>query len=231
MYWDDEQHADAVYRVPDDIVDLAFAITCRCLPLDHAYALSQALHAALPWLHDEPGAGIHLIHGAESGNGWYRPQNPGADLLFLSRRTRLTLRLPKTRVADARALDGSVLHIDGYPLQIKEAVVRPLGTLPTVFARYVSAQESDSEERFLEWAADELRSLGVPIKKMLCGKSHPIGTPRGAVFTRSLMVADLDPEYSVRLQQQGIGPLRKMGCGLFIPHKGIRAIREELDAR
>lgn len=231
MYWDDEQRAEAVYRVPDDVVDLAFAIICRCLPLDHAYALSRSLHAALPWLHDEPGAGIHLIHGAESGNGWYRPQNPGADLLFLSRRTRLTLRLPKTRVADARKLDGSVLHIDGYPLQIKEAAVRPLSALPTLFARYVAAQESDGEDRFLEWVADELRSLGVPIKKMLCGKSHPIGTPQGAVSTRSLMIADLDPEHSVRLQQQGIGPLRKMGCGLFLPHKGIRAIREELDAR
>ena len=41
----------------------------------------------LPWMVDEPQAGIHLIHGAESGNGWIRPQEPDA-LLILSRRTR-----------------------------------------------------------------------------------------------------------------------------------------------
>lgn len=231
MYWDEEQPSDATYRVPDDIVDLAFAIACPCLPLDHACALSQALHAALPWLHDEPRAGIHLIHGAESGNGWYRPQDPAADVLFLSKRTRMTLRLPKARVEDACKLAGSTLHIEGYPLQIREATVRPLSALPTLFARYVAAQENDGEERFLELSARELQALGIPVKKMLCGKSHPIRVERRTLFTRSLMIADLEPDQSVRLQQQGIGPLRKMGCGLFIPHKGIRAINEESNAR
>jgi len=40
------------------------------------------------------------------------------------------------------------------------------------------------------------------------------------------MVADLEPEQSVRLQQIGIGPGRTIGCGLFIPHKGIAAVKE-----
>ena len=33
---------------PFDIVDAIFAISCRSLPVDHAYALSQAVQAALP---------------------------------------------------------------------------------------------------------------------------------------------------------------------------------------
>ena len=98
MFWQ-EKTPDKPYRVPDDIVDLAFRIDCRCLPLEHAHALSVALHEALPWLEDESRAGIHLIHGAESGNGWMRPEDPQSEVLYVSRRTRMTLRLPKAESA------------------------------------------------------------------------------------------------------------------------------------
>ncbi len=227
MYWDEDDKRAQAYVVPDDIVDLAFAVSCRCLALDHAHALSSALCEALPWLVHEPGAGVHLIHGAESGNGWYRPEDPDRDLLYLSRRTRMTLRLPKARVDDARALGGSELDVAGHALRIGEAAVRPLSTLPTLFARYVVADAAQSEEDFLEDSAAQLREIGIPVRKLLCGRSHPLRTPDGAIFTRSLMVADLDAEQSVRLQQRGLGRRRMMGCGLFLPHKGIAPVRPD----
>ena len=65
MFWSEEREEDKAFKVPDDIVDLSFAIRCKCLPLDHAYALSQALQDILPWIADEEAAGIHLIHVAE----------------------------------------------------------------------------------------------------------------------------------------------------------------------
>ncbi|GBE10416.1 MAG TPA: type I-MYXAN CRISPR-associated protein Cas6/Cmx6 [Gammaproteobacteria bacterium] len=229
MYWDEDDKQAQDYVVPDDIVDLAFAVSCRCLPPDHAHALSSALCEALPWLTHEPGAGVHLIHGAESGNGWYRPEDPERDVLYLSRRTRMTLRLPKARVADARALGGSELDVAGYALRIGEATVRPLSTLPTLFARYVVADTAQGEEDFLEDSAARLRETGIPVRKLLCGRSHSLRTPEGAIFTRSLMVADLDAEQSVRLQQCGLGRRRMMGCGLFIPHKGIAPVRRGED--
>jgi hypothetical protein len=40
------------------------------------------------------------------------------------------------------------------------------------------------------------------------------------------MLADLEVEEAVALQQQGIGRHKTMGCGLFIPHKGIKAVHE-----
>jgi hypothetical protein len=43
------------------------------------------------------------------------------------------------------------------------------------------------------------------------------------------MLADLTAEESVRLQEQGLGPLRQMGCGIFIPHKGIDAVKKAED--
>ncbi|HEY9198724.1 MAG TPA: type I-MYXAN CRISPR-associated protein Cas6/Cmx6 [Gammaproteobacteria bacterium] len=226
MFWSDEKEEDKGFKVPDDIVDLSFAIRCKNLPLDHAYALSQTLHAELPWLADEEAAGIHLIHVAESGNGWFRPQTENA-LLHLSRRTRMMLRIPKHRIDDARSLEGRTLDIDGYTLEVADSIIKQLSALSTLFARHVvMADAAMSEADFLGQVVAELKALNVPVRKILCGKSHDLRIPGGVIHTQSVMVADLEPETAVRLQQQGIGPGRKMGCGLFLPHKGIKPVKE-----
>ena len=220
MYWSEDSDKSAVI-VPDDIVDLAFAIDCPRLPVDHAYALSRALLQALPWLEAEDQAGIHLIHGAESGHGWQRPGDEARQLLQLSRRTRLVLRLPQVRVRDARKISGSTLSVGSFVMGIRAARVRPLSPLTTVFARYVVAHEQEDEDQFLQQAADELARMDIVVRKLLCGKSHRFRLPGETVFTRRLMVADLSVEDSVKLQQRGLGRGRKLGWGLFLPHKGM----------
>ena len=54
---------------------------------------------------------------------------------------------------------------------------------------------------------------------------HP-GMPSSMIFITSLL-ADLTPEHAIKLQQEGIGPGRKFGCGLFIPQKGITSVKRE----
>ena len=146
MFWT-EKEADKTYVVPDDIVDLAFKISCKCLPLEHSNALSKALIQQLPWLEDEQLAGIHLIHGAESGNGWIRPEDTANEILYLSKRTRMTLRLPQERVEQARELTGTNLDIDGYSLNVGEATVKLLSTSSTIFSRYVVSAEDEPEDQ------------------------------------------------------------------------------------
>jgi hypothetical protein len=68
--------------------------------------------------------------------------------------------------------------------------------------------------------------MDIRVRKALCGKTTALAAPDGPIETRSLMLADLTPEESLRLQQQGLGPHRAMGCGLFIPHKGIAAVHK-----
>ncbi len=220
MYWE-EHNEDTTNAVPDAVVDLAFNIVCRCLPIDHACALSQALLQALPWLDKEERAGIHLIHGAESSHGWQRPEDQDHEVLHLSRRTKLVLRLPKDRVADARGLTGKVLQIDGYCMDVGEARVRMLSALTTVFSRHVVANENEDEEQFMQCAAEEMTAMNIVVRKLLCGRSRVFHLPGKRVFTRRLMATDLTREESIRLQQEGLGPGRKLGFGLFIPHKGI----------
>jgi len=226
MFWNEEK-SKKPYQAPDDIVDLTYKISCKCLPLDHAYTLSSAIHKALPWFSDDEHAGIHLIHGAESGNGWMRPDKASDELLFLSRRTKLSLRLHKDRLDDARKLTGSSLDIASHIIDVGETEIKPLSTQSTIFSRYIISSETETEDEFLHRVYNDLQAMGVEVNKLLCGKSNEIqGMDGNRIFTRSVMLAELKPAHSVKVQQVGIGAGRKMGCGLFIPHKGIAAVSE-----
>lgn len=224
-YWQEDNLP--VTGVANDMLDLVFTIRCRALPMDHAWALSQAIGEALPWWSTEPRAGLHLIYGAASGNGWFRPSG-GDDILYLTKRARLTLRLPRSRIADARAiLQGRTLQVAGYPLEIGETVERSLGYHPVLYARHVVDTTVD-ESVFLAEVARELQAMGVRIKKMLPGKSNVLATPEGPCITRSLLVLELQPNDALELQSRGLGPRRSLGCGLFIPHKTLAHVNPDL---
>ena len=225
MYWQDREDKSEQYVVPDDVVDLSFKVQCKQLPLDHAYDLSQAIQAELPWIAEEPQAGIHLIHGAESGNGWIRPQEPDA-LLSLSRRTRFMLRLPKHRIDEARQLAGRKIMVGAHELVLSQPHEKLLSTQTTIFARYIATDHLTDEGAFLEQADNLLKEQGIHARKMMSGRAHVLRMPGDNLATRSLMIGSLEKEESIQLQQQGLGAGRMLGCGLFLPHKGIDAVRQ-----
>jgi CRISPR-associated protein Cas6 len=224
----EEESAATEQAVQADILDAVFAISCRSLPVDHAYALSQAIQAALPWFAQEPGAGLHTIYGAASASGWTRPE--GADaLLQLSHRAKLALRLPRHRLDDAAALLGRTLQVAGWPLRVDRLSLRPLSRITTLFSRCVVFAAAGDEAAFLAAAAGALGALGINPGTMLCGRVTPVATPARTYQTRSLMLAGLTPEQSLALQQHGLGIERKLGCGVFIPHKDIGDLRSSSD--
>jgi CRISPR-associated protein Cas6 len=228
VFWSDDIEKKPEFEVPDDIMDVAFSLSCKTLPIEHAHALSIALQDFLPWLPEEEGAGVHLIHVAESGNGWMRPEDPENEVLCVSRRTKMTLRLPKERIDEAKSrLLNQTLDIEGHSLTIGEGSEKPFVALPTLFSRYVVTEEQHDEMAFLQWAAEQLKSMNIPIRKMMAGKQNAFKTPEGPIYTRSLMIAELEPEHSVLIQQRGMGPHRHMGCGLFMPQKGIKAVNSD----
>ena len=220
MWQEDEPKEDIV--ISKDIVDMAFSIDCRCLPLDHAYNLSQAICKALPWFEQESLAGLHLIRGGESNHGWQRPDQPDS-IIYLSRRTKLTLRLPQNCIDKAQSLCGMTFDIDGYSLQIKSAKIKDLDKTETLLARHIITEPDISENTFVNDMMMQLTKVGINCRKAVCGKTDNIRTPTGNIFTRSLMLADLELQDSILIQQQGLGTGRAIGCGLFIAHKGINA--------
>jgi len=221
MYWQEDDNSD-FSTISDDVVDVVFSIQAKTLPVDHAYALSRAIIDQLPWFEKEPMAGLHTIHVAASANGWLRPQ----DILYPSRRTKFMLRVPKHRVDDVYQLTGIQLDLQGHALTLLSPSTRLLSDITTLFSRYV-VSESESEPQFVDSVVASLRARGVKPKKLLCGMETPVQHEQGQLRTRSLMLADLSLEESLILQIHGVGSHRHMGCGIFIPHKDIKRIRED----
>ncbi len=226
MFWNDDTPPKKT-TIPDDVVDLLFSISCREIPIDHAHALSTALKAAAPEIFESSDIAVHTIHVASSAHGWERPDFNTDEYLILSHRTKLTLRVPKESATEIQQrLHGATLDIDGCELIIGKAKSKPLSKQGTIFSRYIQCLEDESEDetRFMQRMAAELEKLDITIKKALCGKTTLLHTPDGEILTRSLMLADLSTEESVKLQHHGLGGGRDMGCGIFIPHKGIDAV-------
>lgn len=229
MLWQ-EDDVKKEYVVPDDVVDLSFKIDCRQIALDHAHDLSQALLAYLPWLTQEKESGVHLIHGASTGNGWIRPgEASDDDFIYLSRRSRMQLRLPRDRIADAEVLRGKTLEVGDSRVLVGDYQIKSLSSLGTLFSRYVLVEAGESEEQFMLRIAAEMKDMGILVKKMLCGIGHTFNSPQGKLPTISIMVADLDPEASITLQRLGVGKGREMGMGLFVPHKSIKPVGDMAD--
>ena len=228
MFWqEDDDSADNVVT-PDDVVDVLFRIDCRSLPLDHGFVLSEQILKYLPWMRDEELAAIHQIHVAESANGWMRPDDPDTESLQVSKRTKMILRLPSSRLDDARALVGQRLDIAGHSLVVGDFTTRQLSRLTTIFARYIDTGGSEDEHEFLRNMHELLLdSMGIKVKKMMSGRLLRHQTPSGAVLTRKLMVSDLDVQQTLRLQKHGIGDRQLMGLGIFLPHKGIDAVNKK----
>ncbi len=226
MFWQEDEDKTLPYIAPDDVLDVSFAIQCKQLPLDHAWDLAQAVQRALPWFADETVAGVHPIHVAESGNGWERPDDPTNQFLLPSRRTRLFLRIPKSRVAATQALSGKTLDVGSYAVGLRDMKEKPFTHTSVIFSRYVLSSAEEDENSFLQRMAAEVKRVAdFKVKKLLCGKSHTLRTPSGVLHTRHLMIADLDNDPSIKLQQYGLGDGRKLGCGLFMPHKGIKTLK------
>lgn len=222
MHWQIEEDEISQFEVPENVVDLLYGIDCKALPVDHAYALSRAIQQVLPWFAEDEIAAVHQIHGAQSGNGWERPEGED-DVIYLSRRTKLVLRIPAHRIDDAMALCDQELDVAGNSMKVNKASKRLLETTTSLYSRHVVAEDGEGEDTFMQRTIAELRGMGLKFKKVLCGKVHTLQIPDRSLLTRSLLVADLGFEDAVTLQERGVGEkaYKKLGCGLFIPHKTV----------
>jgi len=219
MHWEVEQNEETI-PTPTSVVDLSFSIQCKTLPVDNAWLLFTAISHVLPWLEADPIAGIHPLHVAESAHGWQRPEDPDA-LLHLSRRTKLVLRLPGERVAQARDLEGKSLDVGGHSMDIGEAEQLLLSRSTSLFARHVVIHEEETEERFMQRLLDDMAAMDVRPKKLLPGLAHTLRTGSETLCTRLLSLEGLQLDEAFRLQEKGLGEHHHLGCGIFIPHKPL----------
>lgn len=225
MLWDESNQTD--FQIMADMIDVSFRLKGKCLAVNHHHTLAEVVSGILPWLRSESRAGIHPIQVAPTAHGWSPPKDQGDALWQLSKRTRLRLRVPEHRKTDVALLEGTVLDLEPEPIGVGPLKIHKLAPTDPLFARHVVSEPDVSEPYFVDWIINTLQAQGINPRKVLCGKWHAIRTPDKTIHTRSVLVASLSLEASIRLQCAGLGQARRLGCGIFVPHKGIDA----LDAR
>lgn len=199
----------------DGVTDIMFSLRGGTVMPDYAAPLWQALRASLPWLAEEPAAAIHPLARVSRGQ----------DSLFLGRHTRLILRLPQRRVAEAFELCGRILDIGASAkLEVGVASLRPLRPAAVQYSPLVTLGNA-TEADFLVEAERLLSGIGIDCH-LVCGKAQalPGEESEGMLRGYSLMLHGLTLEHSLRIQHAGLGAGRKLGCGIFVPHKTVAAV-------
>jgi len=81
-------------------------------------------------------------------------------------------------------------------------------------------QTNQNQERVIA----NCNQLGFHPTKVLCGRTSYVCGDEGELLVRSVLLADVATEYSLALQDSGLGDYRLMGCGMLIPHKDTGAV-------
>jgi CRISPR-associated protein Cas6 len=209
----------------DTVVDLDLPVRGDTIPADHGYAFFAAICRVLPSLHADTSVGIHPVRGRLVGHRQ----------LALTPDSRLTLRLPASRIAEALPLAGQRLDLDGAQLALGLPSIRPLVPATTLASRLVVIKGFTEPGPFLEAARRQADALGLGARLALVARandgslegvtSRDAGEPiRRTLRIRdktvvgfALAVAELTAEESILVQETGIGGRRRFGCGLFSP--------------
>lgn len=208
-----EWEAIKLFNHTPSVTDLQFDLSGLEIPADHGHALFEEIVRFLPWLRDLPTAGIHPVHGAPSG----RNNN-----LVINRRVKLVLRLPIERVSDAQTLVGKDIDPGAGNLRIGALKEKPVTPYATLYSHFV-AVDNDDEAGFLDEIHKQMQALGIGAG-LIPGKPHKMHIPKRVIGGYSLMLHDIDLMQSLVLQERGLGLYRGYGCGIFIPHKSIKAV-------
>jgi CRISPR-associated protein Cas6 len=192
------------------MIDLVFDLGGGPLSAGYPFALWAALVRHVPQLADDAAAGVLPLRTAESG-----------EQMLLPRRAKLVLRLPPELAEQAAALSGRELDVEGSPLSLGTGKPREIQPYSTLHAQLVAG--ADDEIEFMAGVAEELAALGVE-GKLICGMRRSLSGAQRTIGGYGLVIHDLKPEASLRLQYAGLGAERHLGCGIFVPYKVITGL-------
>jgi CRISPR-associated protein Cas6 len=192
-------------------VDCVFAIAGETIDRDYPGGLYEALRAAAPWLDEEPLAGVHPIRGLTPCGGG----------LIVGGRTRIVLRVPASRIEACERLQGQALDLPAR-LRIGRISPRELLPHPVLHARLV-VTGADDEAAFVADVERAVAALDLDCDTIVGRRGElRLGAQRLAGF--SLMLHGLTAQHSLRAQEHGLGLHRKLGCGVFVPHRSVAAV-------
>lgn len=188
-------------------VDAVFDIIGERVPADYPFPLWDELQRLMPELATEAAAGVLPLRTAESVSG-----------LLLAKRAKLAVRLPLALATSLLDIAGQTLDIGGETLQIGRGKLREIQPYPTISSHLVSC--GDDELQFIDEISASLEHLGIAAN-LICGRATMLQGRGQSIHGFSLVIHNLKPEDSLRLQYTGLGSNRQHGCGVFIPYKAI----------
>ena len=215
-------------------LDLVFPVNGQAIPREHAYFLYSAISHLIdkpgqpPILHESKELGIFSIRGTPGGKGE----------LLLNDHSALRLRITTDKLPKLLPLAGKALDLAGHRLRVGVPRVKalvPASALasPLVLiklARPPGQHDKPPEitpETFLTSARKKLDELQIHAEA--CLQTNNTGPhkdqPRRRILQvknsnhvgYAMLVQGLSAEESIRLQENGLGGRRLMGCGLFLP--------------
>lgn len=193
------------------MIDFAFDISGGTLLPTYPFALWAELVRHAPQLAGNESVGVLPLRAAESDGE-----------VLLPKRAKLVLRIPMTLAEELETkLAGQRLDLGGIPMQLGTGKTRPIIPYPTLHAQQVASTEEEGP--FMESIRAQLDEMGIACN-LICGMRRTIGVKELSIHGYSLVVHDLKPEASLRLQCNGLGARRCFGCGIFLPYKVISAL-------
>jgi CRISPR-associated protein Cas6 len=164
----------------------------------------------VPRLKEDESIGVIPLRTAESNEG-----------MLLPKRAKLILRLPLALADLVSGLAQQQLQVAGTPIQLGSCKTRRIQHYPTLHAHLVTGAED--EITFVAEVETALSAMGVSAK-LICGRYHTLSYGGREISGFSLVLHDLTPEGSLRVQYTGLGNERRFGCGIFVPYKVISSL-------
>ncbi len=192
------------------MIDLVFEVSGGTLPAAYPYALWDELVRLIPVLGDSQDVGVIPLRMAESSEG-----------MLLPKRAKLVLRVPQELADDLSGLAQQQLRVAGSELRLGSCKSRPIQHYPTLHSQLVPG--ADDEIAFVADVESALAAMGVKAK-LICGQHHTLADAEHTISGYSLVLHDLTPEGSLRVQYAGLGKERRFGCGVFVPYKVISSL-------
>ena len=193
-----------------EMIDVVFDISGGTLPVAYHYSLWNELVRLVPQLGEDEYVGVIPLRMATSNEG-----------MLLPKRAKLVLRLPQTLAAVVSELAQQQIRVAGVEIKLGACKTREILDYPTLHAHLVTG--ADDEIAFVEEVESALAAMGV-VAKLICGRHHTLTNGEQSIKGYSLVLHDLKPEDSLRVQFSGLGRERRFGCGIFVPYKVISGL-------
>lgn len=193
-------------------VDVKFSLFGRGAPVpaDHGYPLYSAISKILPNFHETTGVGVHPILGTQTGDR----------RMTLNEKSFLTIRIDVERIGELLPLSGKTLGFGNAFIQIGVPSISVLVPADCLRSRLVNIKGMTDPEVFKQAVRRQLDELDVSQDvEIQILKRRTFCVHDKNIIGFEVVLSHLSPEESVRVQEEGIGGRRKMGCGVFMPRK------------